>query len=204
MTSITKTVKVLLLTTLLTGCTTTAYNIKSTKELGGNKLLTGRFVFFVNDTPAEDGIGFTLFFKQREDNKLREFQPDENGYVYVSLEEGQYSIVRVKYSDLHGHLRFPVHNSPGIDINVFDSVVDFGTIKVTLQQNITSRIAYVTTYAYPYAGTYMPSALKPTLRLAQIPDWDVTHQYILKDLGVLPESIREVALNFPLEIQPPF
>ena len=199
--AITKRVMVLLSATLLFGCTATTYNITSTRELDGNKLLTGRFVFFINDVPVVDGMGVTIFFKERLDKKIREFKPDENGYVYVSVEEGQYYLTRVTYRDLHGQRRFPVHQNPGIDVHASDTVVNFGTIMVSLQQNITSRIAYVTTYAYPYSGTYLPSALKPTIRLEQIPDWDVTHQYILKDLGIVPESVREVVLNFPEEMQ---
>ncbi|GJQ59469.1 MAG: hypothetical protein D8M57_09995 [Candidatus Scalindua sp. AMX11] len=196
---ITKLLTVLLLATLLFGCTTTVYNITSTNELNGNKLLTGRLLFFVNEIPFEDGIGFTIFIKESTDKELRELKPDENGYIYVSVEKGTYHIKRITYRDLHGHFRFPIHEGPGIDVSASDTVVNFGTIKVSLQQHITSRISYVTTYGYPYTGTYIPSALKPTLRLAQIPDRDVTHQYILKDFGILPESMREEDLNFPDE-----
>ena len=94
------------------------------------------------------------------------------------MDEGQYYLTRISYRDLQGQVRFPVQQNPGIDVDASDSTANFGTIKVTLQQNITSKIAYVTTYAYPYSGTYLPSALKPTIHLAQIPDRDVTHQYI--------------------------
>lgn len=197
----TEMVVILLLVTLLCGCTTTAHNIESTRELNGNKLLTGRFLFFINDIPLEDGIGFTIFFQEREKKRLREFNPDKNGYVYVSVEEGHYYLKRVSYRDLHGNFRFPVHQVTGIAVNTSDAAVNFGTVTVTLHQNITSRIAYVTTYAYPYAGTYIPSAMKPTLHLVQIPDYDATHQFILEDLGIAPESIREVALDFPEETQ---
>ena len=193
----------LLLGTLLCSCTTTAYNIESTSELDGNILLTGRFVFFINDIPVEDSIGFTIFFKEREEEKLREFKPDKNGYVYVSLEEGHYYLIRVKYRDLHRQIRFPVHQNPGIALHASDTAVNFGTVKVALQQNITSRIAYVTTYAYPYAGTYIPSAMKPTIHLTQIPDYDVTQEFMLEDLGIVPESIRKEDLSFTEEKQSP-
>jgi len=66
-----------------------------------------------------------------------------------------------------------------INIDASDTSVNFGTIQISLQQNITSRIAYVTTYGYPYAGKFIPSSLKPELNITQIPDWDITHQYVL-------------------------
>lgn len=55
----------LMLATLLIGCTTKVYNIKSAGELSGNKLLTGRFVFFNDDEYIENGEGFTVFLKKQ-------------------------------------------------------------------------------------------------------------------------------------------
>ncbi len=136
-----KTLVVLSLTILLFGCGTTAYNIKSTRELSGNKLLTGRFVFYNDDVHIESGKGFGVFFKEREDKTLRMFQPDEKGYVYIPVDEGQYYISRIKYNRLNGHLLFPVHQSSGINVDVSDTVVNFGTIQINLQQNITARLA---------------------------------------------------------------
>ena len=86
---------VLMLATLLFGCGTTEYNIKSTSELNGNKLLTGRFVFYNDDVHIESGEGFSVFFKERDDKTLRMFQPDEEGYVYIPVDEGQYYIARI-------------------------------------------------------------------------------------------------------------
>ena len=169
---------VLSLTTLLFGCGSTAYNIKSTRELNGKKLLTGQFVFYNDDVYIENGEGFSIFFKERDDKTLRMFQPDEKGYVYIPVDEGQYYISRIKYNKLNGYLLFPIHQSSGINVDVSDTVVNLGTIQISLQQNITSRIAYVSTYGYPYAGKLMPSSLKPELSITQIPDWDTTHQYI--------------------------
>ena len=196
---------VLSLTTLLFGCGTTAYNIKSVSELGGNKLLTGRFVFYNDDVHIENGQGFTVFFKEREAETLRMFQPDEKGYVYIPVDEGQYYISRIKYNKLNGHLLFPVHQSSGINVDVSDTVVNFGTIQVDLQQNITSKIAYVSTYGYPYAGKLMPSSLKPELSIVQIPDWNVTHQYLLSSkLDILPETVRDEVVTFSEEVEVPF
>jgi len=195
----------LLLTTLLFGCGTTAYNIKSARELSGNKLLTGRLVFYNDDVQIENGEGFTVFIKKREDKTLRMFQPDEKGYVYIPVDEGQYYISRIKYNKLNGHLLFPVHQSSGINVGASDRVVHFGTIRISLQQNITSRIAYVSTYGYPYAGKLMPSSLKPELNILQIPDWNITHQYILSSkLDILPESVRDEVVDFSEEVVTPF
>ncbi len=196
---------VLSLTTLLFGCVTTAYNIKSATELSGNKLLTGRFVFYNDDVHIENGKGFTVFFKEREDNTLSMFHPDEKGYVYIPVDEGQYYISRIKYNRLNGHLLFPVHQSSGIHVDKSDTVVNFGTIHINLQQNITSKIAYVSTYGYPYAGKLMPSSLKPELSITQIPDWDISHRYILlSKLDILPESVRGEVVYFSEEVETPF
>ena len=196
---------VLILATLLFGCGTTAYNIKSARELNDNKLLTGRFVFYNDDVHIENGEGFTVFIKEREEKTLRMFQPDEKGYVYIPVDEGQYYISRIKYNKLNGHLLFPVHQSSGIHVDTSDTVVNFGTIHISLQQNITSKIAYVSTYGYPYAGKLMPSSLKPELSITQIPDWDISHRYILlSKLDILPESVRDEVVYFSEEVETPF
>ena len=195
----------LILATLLFGCGTTAYNIKSTRELSDNKLLTGRFVFYNDDVHIENGEGFTVCIKKREDKTLRMFQPDEKGYVYIPVDEGQYYISRIKYNRLNGHLLFPVHQSSGIHVDTSNTVVNFGTIHISLQQNITSKIAYVSTYGYPYAGKLMPSSLKPELSITQIPDWDISHRYILlSKLDILPESVRDEVVYFSEEVETPF
>jgi len=196
---------VLMLATLLFGCGTTAYNIKSANELSGKKLLTGQFVFYNDDVHIENGEGFSVFFKEREDKTLRMFQPDEEGYIYIPVDEGQYYISRIKYNKLNGHLLFPVHQSSGINVDVSDTVVNLGTIHISLQQNITSKIAYVSTYGYPYAGKLMPSSLKPELSITQIPDRDIIHQYmLLSKLDILPESVRDEVVYFSEEVETPF
>jgi hypothetical protein len=193
-----------MLATLLFGCSTTAYNIKSASELSGNKLLTGRLVFYIDDVHIENGEGFTVFFKEREDKTLRMFQPDEEGYVYIPVDEGQYYISRIKYNKLHGHLLFPVHQSSVINVYTPDTVVNFGTIRISLQQNITSKIAYVSTFGYPFAGKLMPSSLKPELSITQVSDWDITHRYILlSKFDILPESVRVEVIYFPEEVETP-
>ncbi len=195
----------LTLITLLFGCGTTAYNIKSARELSSNKLLTGRFVFFNDDVHIVNGEGFNVLFKEREAETLRMFQPDKKGYVYIPVDEGQYHISRIKYNKLNGHLLFPVQQNSGINVDASDTVVNFGTIQVDLQQNITSKIAYVSTYGYPYAGKLMPSSLKPELSISQIPDWNVTHQYILSSkLDILPETVRDEVVDFSEEVEIPF
>ncbi len=194
-----------MLATMVFGCGTTAYNTESAGELSGNKLLTGRFVFYNDGVHIENSKGFSVFFKKREDKTLKMFQPDEKGYVYIPVDEGKYYISRIKYNKLNGHLLFPVHQSSGINVNASDTVVNFGTIQVDLQQNITSRIAYISTYGYPYAGKLMPSSLKPELSIVQIPDWNVTHQYLLSSkLDILAESVRDETVDFSEEVETPF
>ena len=133
------------------------------------------------------------------------FQLDEKGHVFIPVDEGQYYIPRIKYNKLNGHLLFPVHQSTGINVEDSDTVVNFGTIQISLQQNITSKIAYVSTYGYPYAGKLMPSSLKPELSITQTPDWNITHRYILlSKLDILPESVRDEVIYFSEEVETPF
>ena len=54
----------MMLATLMFGCGTTVYNIKSARERSNNKLLTGRFVFYNDGVHIENGEGFTVFFKK--------------------------------------------------------------------------------------------------------------------------------------------
>ncbi len=195
----------LVLATSLFGCGTTAYNIKSPRERNDNKLLTGRFVFYNDDVHIENSEGFTVYFKKREDKTLRMFQSDEKGYIFIPVDEGQYYISRIKYNKLNGYLLFPVHQRSGINIDVSDTIVNFGTIQINLQQNITSRVAYVSTYGYPYAGKLMPSSLKPELSIAQISDWNTTHQYILSSkFEILPESVRDEVVDFSIKVETSF
>lgn len=184
---------------LLFGCSTTVHNIKSAKELNENKLLTGRFVFFHNDIPLENSEGFTIFFKERSDKKLRAFKPDENGYVYIPLDQGQYYISSIEYRDFQGGIRFPVRQSSGIHIENSDTVVNFGTIKVNCLQNESSKAAYLTTYAYPYAGKFIPLSQKPEFRITQIPEWNLIHKYISSKLDISQESIRDEVIKMAEE-----
>jgi hypothetical protein len=195
-----KILTLLLLIILPFGCTTTTFNIKSANELNGKKLLTGRFVFYINDIHLKGGEGFTVFFKEKQDKTLRRFKPDEKGYVYVPVDEGQYYINRIVYSKLNANIRFPVSHSSGINIDSSDTVVNIGTIHINFYQDIKSRIGYITTYGYPYAGKFIPSALKPELIITHVPDWDVTRKYISSQLNISPGKIRYEVVDFPEEV----
>jgi hypothetical protein len=183
----------------LFGCSTITYNIKSTKELSGKKLLTGRFVFYINDVPVETEKEFAVFFKEKHDKPLRKFVPDEKGFVYIPVDVGQYYIIRIMHRELNGYVRFPILQRCGINIDSSDTVVNFGAIKINYLQNVTSRIAFLKTYAYPYSGTFIPPPLKHELSIKQFPDLDVTHKYISSKLDISAKSIRNKAFNFPEE-----
>ncbi|GAX62548.1 DNA-directed RNA polymerase, beta subunit [Candidatus Scalindua japonica] len=192
------------LATFLFGCSTTALNIKQSSDLNGKKILTGRFVFLHNDIPLGNSEGFTIFFKERSDKKLRAFKLDENGFVYIPLDQGQYYISSIEFRHSLGNFGFPVHQSSGINIDASDTVVNFGTMKINLKQNEASKVAYLTTYAYPYAGKFIPLSQKPELRITQIPEWNVIQKYILSKLDISPESIRDEVINFSEETETSF
>ncbi|MBZ0108562.1 MAG: hypothetical protein K8F52_07815 [Candidatus Scalindua rubra] len=186
--------------TLVLGCSTTLHNIKSAKELKENKLLTGRFVFFHNDIPLENSEGFTIFFKESSNKKLRAFKPDENGYVYIALDQGRYHISTIEYRDFQGRIRFPVRQSSGIHIYNSDTVINFGTIKINLKQDESSKVASLTTYAYPYAGKFIPLSQRPEFRITQIPEWNVINKYIASKLDIPQKLIRDEVVKITQEI----
>jgi hypothetical protein len=187
-------VVVLILITFLFGCSTTVHNIRSVNELNGNKLLTGRFVFYNNNLPVETSKGFTVYLKKGEDKKLIKFEIDEKGYVYIPVDEGRYSIVRIKYSGLgglSGYGSFPVLQSSSMNINASDTVVNLGTIKICFQQSAASKAACLAASTYPLGGLFIPSSLKPKLSITHIPDWDVTRQHISSTFNISPVLIND-------------
>ena len=145
---------VLVLVAFLSGCYTTASNIKSVDELKGNKLLVGRFVFYVNDKlvnlrvlTKEDGnkktvSGFTILVK-KGDEKPKKIELDEKGYIYIPVDAGQYYLTRINTNTtlFFGARYFHLRSSTGINVNPSDALVNFGTIKVEYKRSVASKAA---------------------------------------------------------------
>ena len=207
---------VLVLVAFLSGCYsyTTVSNIRSVNELKGKRLLVGRFVFYVNgklvkphkavkynnpDTIEEERetdkkdkeyvTGFTVLF-EKGDGKLKEFELDEKGYVYMPVDEGQYYISRIIHGSVFGIRSFPIGSSSGISIKSSDAVVNFGTIKVEYKRSVGSKAM----------GLLISSMviIDPTpadLRINQTSDGDTTRRYISSKFNILPELIRDEVVS---------
>ena len=165
-------------------------NIKSANEIKGKKLLAGKFVFYKNGKLIEKNqyAKFRVLFNKKGEKKPKKFKPDENGYVYVLVDDSQYFITRViqigVLVDSPHH--FHINSSTGININRSDTVVNFGTIKVEYIRNAASQTA----------GTLLASVIffDPTpadLHISQTSDWNTTRQYISSKFNILPELIRD-------------
>ncbi len=55
----------------------------------------------------------------------------------------------------------------------------------------------MSTYGYPYNNKFMSSSLKPELNLTQLHNWDFTLHYTLSKLDIIPDSTRDVVIEFP-------
>jgi tetratricopeptide (TPR) repeat protein len=186
------------LTALLFGCNTTAQNIKFANELGTQKLLTGRFVFYNHELPLENDRGFTIFFKEKFE-KPKTFKPDYNGYVYIPVDEGQYYIESIRHNSFAGGVHsIDLHQSSGINVDTSDTVVNFGTIKVILKQNLGSKVTRVLSGVI--LGSTLASDLhnmhKPMIDITQITDYNANNQYISSKFNIAPGLIRDEIVNF--------
>jgi hypothetical protein len=159
---------------LLTGCGPQfANNIKSNAELKGKKVLAGRFVCFDNDTSvACKKTVFSIYFNKQGDTKAKIFNPDEEGYVYVALSEGQYNFATIAKGGTAGNFQFRLDSFPVVFVQPDDSTVNFGTIEVRFYQSIGSKVAIV-----------VGAIGRGHIRVNHIPNYDVTRSEIDSRVG---------------------
>jgi len=210
---------VLAMIIFLASCTTIAPNIKSVDDIKGHKLLVGRFIFYVNGkliepherrkeflklTPTRKArkktkteedkeiiVGFTIFLQNGETKRV---VLDENGYVYILVDEGHYYINRVKHhSAFLGTHRFSPNPNTGFKIRHSDAVVNFGTIKVDFRQSTASKAVGILTLI---ASQGFFTASSAQLYLTQSVDWDTPRNYISSKFNIPPELIRDEVVRF--------
>jgi hypothetical protein len=204
---------------ILTGCATTVPNVESVSDFEGKKLLIGRFVFSVNGeiiepkygtvyddietrveksgTHAEEKkikTGFTVLLGNGKTKKL---MSDQQGYVYIPVDAGHYSISRIVHHSFNdSRHRFRATNS-GINVQQSDTVVNFGTINV----GVTRSVA---------ATGFLVSAFKlidptPSYKsVIQTQDWEASRKYISSKFSISPKSIRSEIIEFTEEFEVPF
>ena len=189
---------IIALTTLLFGCSTTAQNIKFSDELGTRKLLTGRFIFYNNGLSLRNSKGFTIFFKENLE-EIKAFKPDNEGYVYIPVDEGQYYIKSIMHNSLISGLHaVKLHQSSAINVDTSDTVVNFGTIKVVFKQSLGSKVSSILSAAIP-GGTLAYNIYKSDkqmIDITQITDNNANHQYISSTLSLSPGLIRDAVVSF--------
>jgi hypothetical protein len=133
------------LVALSTGCATHTRNVASPADVAaGQKVLAGRFVFYNNDEPWEPS-DFRLFFNKQGSSRASILHPDDEGYIYVAVEPGQWNFATIDRPGFFGNFRFALDPLPTVKVHSVDAVVNFGTIEVRFYQSTGSKVAAVFT-----------------------------------------------------------
>ena len=172
-------------------------NVRSASDLKGKKVLAGRFLFFVNDELVDcKGSRFSVGFKKQGKMRPKWFKPDEEGYVYVAVPEGQYNII-----DVVNKRPFRFRNLktvPVVHVHEDDAVVNFGTLEVRFYQSELSKMDQMME-----EGTFWAH-----LRFNPISDHHITSQGIAERVGEFAGPIRNATVSIleedkPKEVQRP-
>ena len=130
-----------LIVVLFAGCTAYINNVKSANELNDKKLLAGRIVFFEEDTekiPKTDKL--KVWINKQGDDKAKVLKPNEQGYVYIPVDAGQYNMANYTVAAV-GNFLFKLPKFPCIQVYGSDSAVNFGTIEIRFHQGTGSKVA---------------------------------------------------------------
>ena len=178
-----------MLVLLLIGCVAKAPNVRSGKDLQDKKVLAGRFIFykdFEDPTPVDckDSHYFHIYFNKNGETEEKEFQLDEECYVYAAVDEGQYNIGHIGVASV-GYFNFFLDTFPTIYVSKDDSVVNFGTIKVTFHQSTGSKVS-----------AFLVGVGRAWLRVNNIPDYDNTRTEITSRVGDFAGPIRDVRVQY--------
>lgn len=163
----------LLLLLFLFGCYSTVHNLK-TNDLGGKKILAGRILFYDNDAPGKDSSRkFVMFFNKEGETQAQALEPDDDGYVYISVPAGKYNFGGVKVINLiTGTFNFNLPTFPSVTVNDNDSVVNFGTFHVKFYQSSGSKVSAV-----------LVGISRGYIKVDHVSDYDVTRSAIVSKLG---------------------
>ena len=130
-----------LVVVLLAGCTEYINNVKSASELNDKKLLAGRIVFFEEDTEKIPEIGkLKVWINKQGDDKAKALKPNEQGYVYIPVDTGQYNMASYTVAAV-GTFLFKLPKFPCVKVYGSDSAVNFGTIEIRFHQGTGSKVA---------------------------------------------------------------
>ncbi len=205
-----------------------AYNIKTTDDLKGKKLMVGRFLFSDNNKlilPVEESNRatyneFEAPIPEGETNTTKAEEKKTISRFTVLIESEKPAKVRKVMPDLEGYICIPVDvgryyikqitrhgytnrsirtTNSGINILSSDTVVNFGTIKVEYKQSAASKAAGVLISTFAIVDP-APSFI----RVIQIPDWKAPRNYISSKFSVSLKLIRDETIRFSKELEAPF
>jgi hypothetical protein len=174
----------LLILLSVTGCYETTHNINATDDLGGKKVLAGRFLFYENDAPWKDSsLKFVMFFNKQGDKEVQALEPDADGYIYIPVTAGRYYFAGVKVIvKINEVFNFSFSAIPTVFVNDNDAAVNFGTINVKFSQSAGEKVV----------GKLVGIA-RAHISVQHVPDYDVTQQEIVGKIGAsIPVSERKV------------
>jgi hypothetical protein len=160
----------LLLLLSITGCYETTHNIRATGDLGGKKVLAGRFVFYENDVPLkESSIKFIMFYHKQGDKEVQALEPDADGYIYIPVTAGRYYFAGVKVIvKITEVFNFSFSAIPTVVVNDKDSAVNFGTLNVKFTQSAGEK-----------AVAFLVGLSRAHIKVEHVPDYDDTRSAIL-------------------------
>lgn len=176
------------LITFLSSCTITTTripreavnNVKSVDTLKENKILAGRFICYVDGNLVESKHLKLILKKEGE---RRVFKPDDNGFVFVSVPHGKCYIEIL--------LNSQIKLIAWIYILDTDWIVNFGTFKLELKQSVLGLLSKMTPAGIVANSIQGVKYKDGSLLVTQTQEWNDTRNYVLSQLNVPPQLIRD-------------
>lgn len=178
---------------IASGCAEVASNVRSAEEAKGKKILAGRFAFYEgieNPVPIDcKTTRFKVYFNRQGDPKARQFELDNNCYVYVPVTPGQYNLGMIQASSgpFTGTFRFPLDPMPTIQVNGPDDAANFCTLEVKFGQTTGSKVQ-----------SFLVGGARASINVKYRPDCDVTQAEIKARVGQFVESVGTVRVLFAI------
>ena len=168
-----------LIVVLFAACTAYIDNVKSKSDLNDKKLLAGRIVFLVEDTekiPKSEEL--KVWINKQGDDKAKALKPNEQGYVYIPVDTGQYNIANYTVAAV-GNFLFKLQKFPCVQVYSSDSAVNFGTIEIRFHQGTGSKVANI------FVG-----GGRAHIKVTHLREYDTVRTVLDTNFGMAASSIR--------------
>ncbi len=158
-------------------------NIDDKVELGDRKVLAGRIVCYRNGEPSDASkLGkWTFFFNRQGEESSMIVRPDEDGYIYVAVSEGQYNFARVATT----YFSFNLDPIPTVLVSKENSIVNFGTLEFRFEQSTGAKVALYTT-----------GFSKAYIKVNALADYDQTRSKIESVTRSIGRGVHDVEVVF--------